>query len=152
MSGMPLRSAVALGAVVAALALGGCASLQANRQQPPPPALPPPVSMASLYEKPAERSLVNGMRAYEEGAFDRADTSLKRALKEGLTSPHDVAVANKYLAFIACAFNRIPACEQHFRDAFRAEPAFALSEKEVGHPIWGPVYRRVRDGVKAAKS
>ena len=105
-----------------------------------------------LYERPAERALVNGMRAYEEGAFERADTNLKRALKEGLASAHDVAVANKYLAFIACAFNRITMCEQHFRDAFRAEPEFALGDKEIGHPIWGPVYQRVRAGVKAAKS
>ena len=143
-----LHSAAA-SAVTVLVVLAGCAT-----PAPPPPPAPvaPVVSMASLYEKPAERALVNGMRNYEEGAFDRADTNLKRALKEGLTSPHDVAVANKYLAFIACAFNRIPSCEQHFREAFRAEPQFALSEKEVGHPTWGPVYRRVRDGVKAAKS
>lgn len=140
-----LRSLAA--AALAAVVLAGCAT-----PQPPAPVAAPAASMASLYEKPAERALVNGMRAYEEGAFDRADTNLKRALKEGLASTHDVAVANKYLAFIACAFNRISACEQHFRDAFRAEPQFALSDKEVGHPIWGPVYRRVRDGVKAAKS
>ena len=142
-----LRLPVAVPAF-AAVVLAGCAT----PQPPPPPVAPPVASMASLYEKPAERALVNGMRAYEEGAFDRADTNLKRALKEGLASAHDVAVANKYLAFIACAFNRISACEQHFRDAFRAEPQFALSDKEVGHPIWGPVYRRVRDGAKAAKS
>jgi Tfp pilus assembly protein PilF len=132
--------------VVVALALAGCATPPAQ-----PPAAAPVVSMASLYEQPAERSLVNGLRAYEEGAFDRADTNLKRALREGLASAHDVAVANKYLAFIACAFNRISACEQHFRDAFRAEPQFVLTEKEVGHPIWGPVYKRVRAGVGAAK-
>ena len=140
-------SPAARGAIVAALVVGGCVT------SPPPaePPVAPAISMASLYEKPAERALVNGLRNYEEGAFDRADTNLKRALKEGLASTHDVAVANKYLAFIACAFNRISACEQHFRDAFRAEPQFALSDKEVGHPIWGPVYRRVRDGVKAAK-
>ena len=142
------RSTAAAVAVVAALVLAGCATPQA---QPPAPATAPVVSMASLYEKPAERALVNGLRAYEEGAFDRADTSLKRALKEGLASAHDVAVANKYLAFISCAFNRINACEQHFRDAFRAEPQFALSDTEIGHPIWGPVYKRVRAGVSAAK-
>jgi Tfp pilus assembly protein PilF len=138
------RTAAAL--MAGALAVAGCVTPSPPPPAPAPP--PPPVSVAKLYEKPAERALVNGLRSYEEGAFERADTHLKRALKEGLTSPHDVAVANKYLAFIACAFNRLSMCEQHFREAFRAEPEFALSEKEVGHPIWGPVYQRVRAATK----
>ena len=27
--------------------------------------------------------------------------------------------------------------------AFAADPDFSLNDKEIGHPIWGPVYRRV---------
>lgn len=121
----------------AALLLAGCVAVQ-----------PPSVSVAALYERPAERALINGLRSYEEGAFERAETQLRRALKDGLANSYDVAVANKYLAFIACAFNRLPACEQHFRDAFRAENDFTLTDKEVGHPIWGPVYQRVRAAQK----
>jgi hypothetical protein len=52
-------------------------------------------------------------------------------------------VAYKHLAFIACAFNRPAECEADFRSAFAADPGFRLTDAEIGHPIWGPVYRRV---------
>jgi hypothetical protein len=96
-----------------------------------------------LYQRPAERALINGMRLYEDGSFERAEATLRSALVQGLLDPHDTAVAHKYLAFLACAFNRLGECEQHFRDAFAADSRFGLSDVEVGHPIWGPIYRKV---------
>jgi hypothetical protein len=129
-------------AAAAPLLLAGCALLA---PPPPPPPPPPPatVSIARLYEQPAERSFVNGLRFYEEGQYERAETLLKRALTEGLRDPHDVAVAQKHLAFIACAYNRPVDCEQAFRAAFLADPGFRLNDAEIGHPLWGPVYKRV---------
>ena len=111
----------------------------------PPPSPPPQstVSVARLYEQPAERAFLNAMRMYEEGQHERAETLFRRALSDGLRDPHDVAMANKHLAFIACAYNRPVDCEAAFRAAFAADPAFQLTDAEVGHPIWGPVYRRV---------
>ena len=79
-------------------------------------------------------------------AFSRISersASFRRALSDGLKNPYDVAMANKHLAFIACAYNRPAECENAFRAAFAADPAFRLSEAEVGHPLWGPVYKRV---------
>ncbi len=111
--------------------------------EPAPPAVPPTVSITALYLQPAERSLIEGIRLYEEAAFARAETSLRRALNEGLADPRDRAAAQKYLAFITCAFARLAECETHFRQAFAADPQFRLDAKEIGHPIWGPVYRRV---------
>jgi len=110
-----------------------------------PPSPPPQstVSIARLYEQPAERAFLNAMRMYEEGQHERAETLFRRALSDGLRDPHDVAMANKHLAFIACAYNRPVDCEAAFRAAFAADPAFQLTDAEVGHPIWGPVYRRV---------
>jgi hypothetical protein len=108
--------------------------------------LPPPgptASIARLYEQPAERAFLNAMRLNEEGQYERAETMFRRALSDGLRDRHDVAMANKHLAFIACAFNRPAECESAFRAAFAADPDFRLTEAEVGHPIWGPVYRRV---------
>jgi hypothetical protein len=120
------------------------AVLTACETPPPPPPPPPPQrSIALLYEQPAERALITGIRLYDEGTFDRAEASFRAALGDGLKDPHDLAVAHKYLAFIACAFNRLAECEQGFRDAIAADHGFRLTEAEIGHPIWGPVYRRV---------
>jgi hypothetical protein len=137
-------------AAFAAIALGGCALLEPPR--PPPPLPPPTTSIARLYEQPAERAFINGMRFYEDGQYERAEVMLRRALTEGLRDRHDVAVANKHLAFIACAYDRPAECEAAFRAAFVADPAFRLTDAEVGHPLWGPVYERVAaEQVKAAK-
>jgi hypothetical protein len=119
--------------------LGGCALLEPPA--PPPPA--PSVSVARLYELPAERAFINGMRFYEEGQYERAEVLLRRSLADGLRDSHDVAIANKHLAFIACAYERPADCESSFRAAFAADPKFRLTDAEVGHPIWGPVYKRV---------
>lgn len=137
MSRRATRQRRAIGPVatlVAAAWLGGCEST--------PPA-PPSVSIVALLRQPAERALVDGLRYYDEGNLDRAEQSFNAALKYGLHDGRDAAVAHKNLAFIACAFNRIAECEGHFRAAFAADPGFRLSDAEVGHPIWGPVYRRV---------
>jgi hypothetical protein len=122
---------------VALLLLAGC---ETPRPIEPPPAT---ASIAALYQRPPERALIQALRLYEEGAFDRAEVALKNALQLGLRDRRDAAVANKYLAFIACAFNRIGECEQGFRNALGADSEFRLTDAEIGHPIWGPVYRRV---------
>ncbi len=82
----------------------GCALLEPPPAPPPPP--PPSISIARLYEQPAERAFINGMRFYEDGQYERAEVMFKRALAEGLRDRNDVAAANKHLAFIACAYSR----------------------------------------------
>lgn len=124
--------------------LAGCEVLR----PPPPPAPSPTESVVALLERPAERALVNGLRWYEEGAFERAEQSFRTAVLQQPRDRRDLAVAHKYLAFIACAFNRLPECEQQFRNAFAADPRFLLSDAEIGHPIWGPVYRKVAAQLK----
>lgn len=132
---------IAIAGPLTAVALGGCTLFQPPPPPPPPPA--PSISIARLYEQPAERSFINGMRFYEDGQYDRAEVMFKRALAEGLRDRTDVAAANKHLAFIACAYERPAECESAFRAAFAADPTFRLSDAEVGHPLWGPVYKRV---------
>jgi hypothetical protein len=122
------------GAALAALLLAACAA--------PPPA-PPPSGLADLMERPAERSLFEGIRAYDDGNYAGAETALRKALGEGLKSGRDQATAHKLLAFITCTSERVPACEDAFRAARAADAAFALSRSEAGHPLWGPVYKRV---------
>ncbi len=125
----PLHLATAL-ALSAALA--GCVL---------PPSAPP--GLMDVAERPAEKALLTGMRAYDDAQYPQAEKLLTQALKNGLASPRDRAVAHKHLAFIYCTSDRTPACEAEFRAARADDPAFALSKSEAGHPQWGPVWRRV---------
>lgn len=102
--------------------------------------------LTDVMQRPAERALLTGLRAYEEGQYPEAERELNRALVVGLVSAKDRASAFKHLAFVYCTSNRAPACDKAFRDALGADPEFALSKAEAGHPQWGPVYRRVTAG------
>ena len=116
-------------------ALAGCST-------PPPPA-PPPTGLAEVIERPAERALLDGIRAYDDGQYAQAEKSLNKALNAGLQSARDRATAHKLLAFITCTSERLADCKRQFREARAADAAFALSRSEAGHPVWGPVYRSV---------
>lgn len=111
----------------------------------PPPAPPPPAptGLTELLERPAERALFEGMRAYDDGQYPRAETHLRRALEGGLRSPRDRATAHKLLAFVTCSSERYTECEAQFRAARQADPNFVLSRSEAGHPLWGPLAKRV---------
>lgn len=117
--------------IVCAL-MGGCAEA---------PKAPAPSGLAELMERPAERALLDGIRAYDDGQYTLSETLLRSALKQGLTSPRDQATAHKLLAFITCTSDRLDACRDEFRAARSADAGFALSKSEAGHPMWGPVYR-----------
>jgi Tfp pilus assembly protein PilF len=126
----------ALAALISLLAgvLAGCAV-------PPAPA---PVGLLDVVSRPAERALQAGIRAYEDAQYADAEKQLNQALQAGLVSPRDRGAAHKTLAFIYCTSNRMTECEAEFRAARSADPGFALSKSEQGHPLWGPVYKRVQ--------
>ena len=118
--------------VLAALAgLAGCAAPMHS------------AGLSDVIERPAERALLTGIRAYDDAQYAQAERALTTALHAGLTSPKDRAGAHKLLAFIYCTSSRVRDCEAAFRAARTADPAFTLSRSEAGHPLWGPVYRRV---------
>ena len=58
-------------------------------------------------------------------------------------SPRDRAEAHKRLAFLHCAAARLADCEAEFRLARQADRSFALDKSEAGHPVWGPVYKKL---------
>ena len=118
--------------------VAGCASKPAAA-----PAPTPATGLAELMERPAERALIDGIRAYDDGQYPVAEAALRKALAAGLRSPRDQASAHKLLAFITCTSERLAECEAAFRAARAADPAFALNRSEAGHPLWGPVYRKV---------
>ena len=115
--------------------LAGCAT--------PPQLAPPPSGLTELMERPGERALIEGIRAYDDGQYLQAETALRKALAANLASARDRASAHKLLAFITCTSNRLAECEAAFRAARAADPAFTLNRSEAGHPLWGPVYRKV---------
>jgi Tfp pilus assembly protein PilF len=117
--------------LAALAALSGCAAPM------------PSAGLSDVIERPAERALLTGIRAYDDAQYAQAERALTTALGSGLTSPKDRASAHKLLAFIYCTSSRVPDCEASFRAAREADPSFTLSRSEAGHPQWGPVYRRV---------
>jgi Tfp pilus assembly protein PilF len=125
-----------------ALSVALLAALAAGSPAPPPPA-PPPTGLAEVMERPAERALLDGIRAYDDGQYAQAEKALRKALADGLQSGRDRATAHKLLAFITCTSERLSDCEKQFREARAADAAFALSRSEAGHPVWGPVYKNL---------
>ncbi len=115
--------------------LAGCAS------QPKPA---PVVGLLDVVSRPAERALQGGLRAYDDAQYADAEKQLNQALQAGLASPRDKSAAHKTLAFVYCTSKRLLECEAEFRAAKLADPAFALSKSEQGHPLWGPVYKKVQ--------
>lgn len=104
---------------------------------------PGPVSVVELTSRPAERALIGGLRAYDDAQYRSAEQRLTEALNLGLAARADRAAAHKTLAFVYCSSRRMKQCEASFRAAREADPAFALNKAEAGHPVWGPVYKKV---------
>jgi len=115
----------------------GCAPVPAK------PAAPTTLTLAELMQRPAERALIEGIRYYDEGQYEQAEIQLRRALAAGLNDGPDRASAHKLLAFISCTSERMSDCATQFSAARAADPSFQLSRSESGHPVWGPVYRKV---------
>lgn len=105
---------------------------------------PPAPGLADALQRPAERQLLTGLRAYDEARYSDAEAALADSLKLGPLNPRDRAAANKTLAFIYCTSDRRAQCEAAFRAARQADPAFVLTRAEAGHPLWGPVYEASR--------
>lgn len=127
-----LPSPVALAVIAAVLTalLGACTVL-------------PEGGLSEVIERPAERALLAGLRAYDDAQYADAERELGKALAAGLVSARDRANAHKHLAFVYCTSQRLAVCAAAFRAARAADPDFALSRAEAGHPVWGPVYRRI---------
>jgi len=94
---------------------------------------------------PGYASFRDGLRQYDDGAYGDSAKSLNGALEQGLNDRESVD-AHKTLAFIHCASNRERSCREEFRKALAADPAMELTPAEVGHPIWGPVFKSVKAG------
>ncbi len=132
---MTIARTFALSMLAASALLAGCGTKA--------PAASSGVPM-DVAERTGEKALLAGIRAYDDAQYPEAEKQFRQALAAGLRTPKDRAAAHKHLAFIACTSNRLSDCESEFVAARQADPAFALSKSEAGHPLWGPVYKRLQ--------
>ena len=156
---------VGFASAVAAAALLGCAQQPLWKPEPAPakpaPALeqemapepevepPPPVierkpAPVAKPEPPRRAPAVQaGVTAYDDGNHKEAARLLRAALRTKLGT-RDQVEAHKYLAFVECSANRRTQCRDEFRRALAIDPTFDLTAAESGHPIWGPLFREVK--------
>lgn len=146
-----------LAPLVALMVLSACATKSPpNAPEPPNLMASAPAAVAASAPAPmpavtpAEAVLAQGLKAYQAGQYTIAETQLNTALQGGLKTPADVAMAHKHLAFIYCTSRREALCAKAFKAARAADPGFALSKSEAGHPMWGPVYRKALPAGKPA--
>jgi Tfp pilus assembly protein PilF len=118
------------------LALGGCSSQ-------------PVQEIKRVFQK-GDSELAIGIRNYEDGKYTEATTNFQSALNSGVSDAEQVT-ANKYLAFISCVQGRERPCRAYFTRALELNPAFELEPSEAGHPLWGPVFRSVKNTAQKRK-
>ena len=86
-----------------ALASAACLFLVACAQTPPAA----PVGLLDVSGRPAEKALLDGLKAYDDAQYESAERLFRQALALGLASVKDRAEAHKRLAFIHCAAGRL---------------------------------------------
>src|SRR5271169_1174782 len=92
----------------------------------------------------AQRSLDDGIAQYDQGDFGAAIVKLTPVAETTSASVSLRTTAYKYLAFSYCVTNRPTQCRVQFEKAFSLNPNFDLEPSEKGHPLWAPVFDRVK--------
>jgi Tfp pilus assembly protein PilF len=129
---------LAAAVLFAALVLGGCA-VPGGKPGAEAPARP--AVQASLPS--GGPALARGMASYEDGNYGEAASQLRLSLEQKLSAPEQI-LARKHLAFSYCVTGKDRHCGEEFRKLIDLSPSFELDPAEAGHPIWGPVFRRVK--------
>ena len=105
---------------------------------PPAPSAPPAKSLA------AQKDLADGIELYDRGDYNAAISKLANSPDISTASIEIQVTAIKYLAFSYCVTRRQTLCRTQFENAFKLNPQFDLAPGERGHPLWGPVFDRVK--------
>ena len=116
--------------------LAGCAATQVAPPPAPAPAKPAPPSADQV-------ALQEGIDLYNKGDFNGA---IKRLGATEITAGSKARQleALKYQAFSYCVTSRKTLCGKQFEKALKLDPAFDLAPGEHGHPLWGPVFTRLK--------
>ncbi|MBZ2208138.1 TssQ family T6SS-associated lipoprotein [Massilia soli] len=123
--------------LIFAATLAGCAATQVA---PPAPA-PAPVKPAA--PGPDQVALQEGIELYNKGDFNGAIKRLGTAEISAGSKARQLE-ALKYQAFSYCVTSRKTLCGKQFEKALALDPAFDLGPGEHGHPLWGPVFTRLK--------
>jgi Tfp pilus assembly protein PilF len=94
-------------------------------------------------ETAAHKELNAGIALYNAGDYAGAIKQLGSA---------DIAKADKatqleaikYTAFSYCLTGKQTPCRQQFQKALKLDPAFDLAPGEQGHPMWAPVFDKLK--------
>lgn len=163
-TGMPSRRPLTLVMLAFALACASCSSPMVQDTAKPAPdakagasgpqsqrANAPRATPKAAPSSKGEQELERAVKSYEEGAHKNAARQFQAALDFGLDAKADRVTAHKYLSFIVCVSGREKSCRDEFRKALDEDPGFELGPAEIGHPVWGTVFRSVKaeQGVKA---
>lgn len=92
-----------------------------------------------------DNALREGIALYDEGDFNAAIKRLTSSDMIGASTRNRLS-ALKYTAFSYCVTGRPAPCRQAFERALRLDPSFDLAPGEHGHPQWGPVFTKVKQG------
>jgi len=118
----------------------------AVREAPPRPKERPRERERDDTPAPAPANgLQEGIRLYNDGDYNGAIKRLSaRDVNNGPLSTRLTAL--KYMAFSYCVTSRPGPCRQAFERALRLDPSFDLAPGEHGHPLWGPVFTKAKQG------
>lgn len=92
----------------------------------------------------AQTALEAGIDLYDRGEYAAAIRRLGTAQEIWKADKPLQLEALKYMAFSYCVSGRQALCKQQFQKALKLDPAFDLAPGEKGHPLWGPVFDRVK--------
>jgi hypothetical protein len=128
-----------LAGMLAAALLAGCANMPFGG------AAKAPSNANTETAAPAPAGLKEGIALYDNGNYNDAIKRLNTADVTGGSKATQIA-ALKYTAFSYCLTSRQTLCRQQFEKALKLDPAFDLEPGEHGHPLWGPVFVKVKKG------
>jgi hypothetical protein len=141
---------LAWAAMIAVGVLAGCGTAPPAPQEPEKPPVAPAAPVIPPRSVAAQRDLAEGIELYDRGEYNAAINKLANS-PDILSAGVEIQIsALKYLAFSYCVTRRQTLCRTQFENAFKLNPAFDLAPGERGHPLWGPVFERVRKAHQSA--
>lgn len=104
-----------------------------------PEASPRPPTLA-----PEQIALNDGIALYDKGDYNAAIKLLNDLSELSGTNKNIQLKALKFMAFSYCLTKRQALCKQQFEKALKLDPTFDLDPGEKGHPLWSPVFSKVK--------
>jgi hypothetical protein len=119
--------------------------MQVTEPVKPQPTVESPEQIAEKAARAtAQTALDSGIALYNNGDYRDA---IKRfgSVYESLKPYKEMELqALKFTAFSYCVTGRTALCRLQFERAIKLDRSFDLEPGEKGHPLWGPVFERVK--------